>query len=337
MSQTIEDTIRGYCTAQHDLNPKTVDEHRYRLGTFQSWAESEGIETVDALQRHHAETYKSYLVTEKDWALTTVKNALYTLRKYYQWLETTGHVKPTVGIGESVIVPELKKSDEARDTMIPHDEMVRIIEYLANYKFASRTHIVVHILYHTGLRRSGLMALDVDDWNPDERTLTVEHRPHSGTSIKGGSDASRVIGVTNDQLAHALDAWVTEQRPAVTDEYDRAPLIATSHGRMHYKSVSKLVYRATRPCKYGVECPWDRDEQECEATSSGGETKCPGSVSAHPLRRSAITNHLRQDVDKDIVSDRMSVSLRTLETHYDARTEKQKEESRRGHLKGRDL
>jgi hypothetical protein len=85
----------------------------------------------------------------------------------------------------------------------------------------------------------------------------------------------------------------------------------------------------TRPCEYSNDCPYDRSIEDCEATAYSKAAQCPGSVSPHPLRRSAITEALNEGHSKELVSDRMDVSTDVLEKHYDARSESEKRELRR--------
>ncbi len=54
------------------------------------------------------------------------------------------------------------------------------------------------------------------------------------------------------------------------------------------------------------------------------------SVSPHAVRRGLMTHHLTQDVPEQVVSDRMNVSQRVLEEHYDRRSEEVKIEQRCG-------
>lgn len=57
--------------------------------------------------------------------------------------------------------------------------------------------------------------------------------------------------------------------------------------------------------------------------------RCTSSVPPRAIRRSAITAWLNEGNRKELLSDRMNVSTKTLEKHYDARTESEKRELRR--------
>jgi integrase len=92
------------------------------------------------------------------------------------------------------------------------------------------------------------------------------------------------------------------------------------------------VYRWTRPCAHGEECPHDRDPDDCEATVRDAASKCPSSVSPHAIRRGSITHSLNSDMPDRVVSDRANVSPKVIEQHYDRRTEQERMEQRRDYL-----
>ena len=333
--KTPRDAVEQYLTSLQDVKQKTRDEHQYRLRHFVEWTDQVEIDEMTELEPYDLERYKNYRIKETECTLVTLKNHIWTLKKFLRWCENTAVVEHD--LSEMVMVPTVSKSDEARDVSITDEFATAITDYLSTYEFASNKHIVFHTLYHTGLRRSGLRSLDVSDWRRDQRTLQVRHRPSQGTGIKGGSNAERNISVTNDNLAQALNAWIDDVRPNTTDDHGREPLLSTVHGRMHYQTVNRIVYQVTQPCYIGHVCPHDRDPETCEATEDGHYSKCPTSVSSHPIRRSSITHHLSEDVPKEIVSERMSVTVDVLETHYDARDKEQRRENRMSYLNNKDL
>ena len=92
------------------------------------------------------------------------------------------------------------------------------------------------------------------------------------------------------------------------------------------------VYRWTRPCAHGKECPHDRDPDDCEANVRSAASKCPSSVSPHAIRHGSITHSLNSEIPDKVVSDRANVSPQVIEQHYDRRTEREKMEQRRDYL-----
>jgi len=82
----------------------------------------------------------------------------------------------------------------------------------------------------------------------------------------------------------------------------------------------------------GRDCPHDREVDSCQATDHDDASKCPSSVSPHPIRRGSITHYLNSDVPETAVGDRANVSQDVLERHYDQRTKREKMEQRRQYL-----
>jgi len=327
------DAVEQYIQSRHDALASTQDNHRYRLDHFLVWADEHGVSQMSELDGFDLERYKNWRMSEEspsDCNLVTLEQHLHTLRVFIRWCESADIV--TEGLSDKVLIPNVSSSEKSRDKAISHERARNIIDYLSTYHFASTMHLSFHISYHVGCRRSGLHSLDVQDWHSDERFLSFRNRPEEGTRLKLGDEGERNVTVSDDTLAQALDAYIEERRPDVTDEHGREPLLASNQGRLHYQTINKHVYKVTRPCFIGADCPHDRDPDDCEATQYSGYSKCPSSVSSHPIRRSAITHHLSEDVPKEIVSERMSVSTDVLDLHYDARTKEEKRQNRERYL-----
>ena len=328
---TPDEALEQYLQSRHDATVSTIENHRYRLRYFLQWFDEESdLDDLSDLTGYHCEQFKNWRMDNFDLNIVTLQFHIQTLRIFIRWCESVGVIENDVS--ENIIVPTVSDSEKARDVHITHDRATQIIEYLCRYEWASRKHLVFHILYHTGMRRSSLHALDVDDWHPHEQYLSVRHRPETGTALKLKKNGERNVSITDNRLVQAINDWLDDQRPDVTDDYGRTPLLATPYGRLHYKTISTICYKTTRPCFFSGTCPHDRVIEECEGAQHKGHTKCPDSISSHPIRRSAITHHLDADVPKAIVSERMNVSETILDKHYDARNKEQKRQNRAKYL-----
>jgi site-specific recombinase XerD len=325
-----EEAVEQYLESRHDVTESTLDNHDYRLGYFVEWANLTGLGSLDKLDGYDLQQYKNWRVNETDCNLVTIEQHLHTLRVFLRWAESSNLVRE--GTADNVVIPNVSSQDKARDIAISSERANQIIDYLVEYQWARTSHLVFHLLWHCGMRRSGLRALDVGDWHPDEQYLEIVNRSETGTRLKLGDDGERNVTVTDERLADAIDSYIDGRRPEVTDDHGRKPLLASNQGRYHYQSLTKIAYKVTRPCWYGVECPHDRDPEECDATEYSNYSSCPSSVSAHPLRRSSITHHLSEDIPTKICSERMSVSPQTLDLHYDARSKEEKRQNREQYL-----
>ena len=207
--------------------------------------------------------------------------------------------------------------------------MSRLLESSPDSILPAHLHL---LLWRTGIRIGSVRALDVDDIQSEEECIAVRHRPDTDTPLKNKENGERLIAL-KPKVCSALDDYVDVNRLDVTDEYGRKPLLATEHGRPNKNTIRETVYRWTRPCQYRGSCPYGRDMDDCAALSvRRGALKCPSSVSPHAVRRGSITHHLTEDVPEQVFSDRMNVSQRVLEDHYDRRDKHTKIEQRRGYL-----
>lgn len=136
----------------------------------------------------------------------------------------------------------------------------------------------------------------------------------------------------SEQVCELLNDWLQYQRPPVTDEHGRTPLLATPQGRVAKTTIRRYVYKWSRPCAYDGSCPHGREIEECEAANHNQASKCPSSKSPHTIRRGSITHGLNNDMPDKVVSDRANVSLAVLDRHYDRRTKREKMEQRREYL-----
>lgn len=200
--------------------------------------------------------------------------------------------------------------------------------HLHKYEYASMPHVLFALLWDTGFRLGTVRALDVGDYHPDEMYVEIHHRPETDTPLKNQEKAEREVNL-HEWVCHTLDDYLADRRPDVTDDHGRRPLLATRNGRAGQTTLRKRIRCLTRPCEYTGECPHGRDIPTCEATAYAKAAECPGSVPPHALRRSAITYWLNEGHSKELVSDRMNVSKKILDKHYDGRTKSEKRELRR--------
>ena len=226
-----------------------------------------------------------------------------------RWVEATGLAKND--ISEAVLNPSLSDGENERDVMLDPDAAQAILEYPAKYEYASTGHVTMLPLWRCILRRGALRAIDTDDCELDTDTpvIEVEHRPETDTPLKNQFDEKRVIALKRE-TSEVVNDYIDTHRHDVEDDYGREPLVTTSHGRPHVRTIQATAYADTRPCAVGQECPHGKDPEACDAAQNQQIAyECPSSVSPHAVRRGAITHWLKNDVPKAAVSDRADVQL----------------------------
>lgn len=312
-----------------EVSERTLQAHHYRLKHFIRWCEQEGIDNMNDVTGRKLHEYRLWRKDDGDLSAVSLRTQLETLRVFIKFCETIDAVPQD--LHDKILLPTLSNGDEQRDEILRTEQAEDVIEYLRRFEYASRTHVVLELLWHTGMRLGSLRSIDLKDIDREEQRLRVRHRPGTETSLKNGSEGERMIALRGD-VCEMLDDWIDHQRPAQEGEQGRAPLLTTSQGRIAGTTIRETVYKATRPCYYGDGCPHNRDPDKCEGTEYGYHSRCPSSVSPHSVRRGSITHHLTKDVPEKVVSDRMNVGQDVLDKHYDKRSEEVKVEQRREYL-----
>ncbi|PHQ47765.1 integrase [Halorubrum sp. C3] len=307
----------------------TVASHKSRLSFLLRWCEERGIENLNNLTGRRLQEFRLWRRNVGDLTKASEKTQMDTLRVFVKWLESIDAVEQD--LHKKVRSPDLTPGENSRDVMLETDDAEAMLAYLERYDYASIDHVIATLLWNTMLRMGSIRAFDVKDYDPEEQSLKIRHRPETYTPLKNKQEGERIIAVSNE-VCLVLDDWLREKRPDVSDDYGRNPLLATNQGRMATTTIRTHCYQITRPCAYGQECPHDRDEDDCEATGTNHPAKCPSSVSPHPFRRGAITHYLQSDVPETVVSDRANVTSDVIDQHYDQRSQKEKMEQRREYL-----
>jgi integrase len=302
-----------------DCTDSTVQNHRYRLNPFVRWCGEEEIDNLNDLTGRDLQRYRLWRKEDGDLNKLSLRMQMSTLRVFLKWAGSIEAVPQN--LYDKVMVPRVRPEERQRDETLDADDAQEILEYLSKYEYASKEHAVMALLWQTGIRVGAAHSLDVDDVFLDENYVQLIHRPDEETTLKNGKSGQRPVALTSD-VSEVLADYIRTHRRDVTDDYGREPLFTTAYGRMHGNTIRRLTYRVTAPCYRGVDCP------DCE----GDESKCPEAVSPHAIRRGSITHFLTSDVPVDVVSDRMNVSRKVLDQHYDKRSEEVKMEQRRGYL-----
>lgn len=313
-----------------ELSDASLQAHEYRLDHFLRWCNEEGIENLNGVSGRDLHRYKLWRREDGNLKKVSLKTQIDTLRVFIRWCESVDAVQQD--LNSKILSPSLEDVENQRDELLEGDRAKEILAYLHRFQYASVDHVLLLLLWRTGIRTGTVHALDEEDYDSTNQRLEAHHRPKTGTPLKNKNEGERLIAL-NSETCTVIDDWLTHQRPDVTDEYKRKPLLATYNGRLHKSTIRTRAYRWTRPC-ITKECPHGRDIETCDATDDRRKTysKCPSARSPHAVRRGSITHHLSEDVPEKVVSDRMNVGQEVLEKHYDRRSEEVKVEQRRNYL-----
>lgn len=334
---TPERALEMYVEGRRDeLSEHTLSAQVYRLEAFTQWCEEEDVENLNELNGRDLYAYRVWRREghgegRDEIEAITLRGQLSTLRSFLRFSADINAVPED--LYTKVPLPTLSGSEGVSDTTLEPDRVVEILDYLKRYEYASRRHVTLLLLWHTGARIGGVRALDLRDCDLEGKNpgLRFVHRPETDTPLKNGEKGERWNAISG-YVAGVLQDYIDGPRERVTDEHDRSPLLTTKSGRASGSTVRDVLYVITRPCWRGAECPHDRDPEECDATAYAKASTCPSSRSPHDVRSGRVTAYRREGVPRRVVGDRLDASDDILDRHYDRRNNREKAEQRRDYL-----
>lgn len=316
-------------------NVKESSFRTYKFPTkhYVEFCEKNEIEAIGDVGGYVIESWKQNRKDE-DIAQITLHNNTKTLRVFIRWCEKTDMIER--GTADRIEVPEVTKEQAVSDDKLPLEMAEQTLRYLNTYQYGSLNHTLFKLLWHTGCRISGAIALDEGDIEETSEggIIHFTNRPDVGTPLKNRNGGERNVTIDQEMMG-VLKDYINGKRPDTTGEFDREPLFCTGTQRVTRQYVYKNFTALTRPCFVSDNCPHDRDISGCDAAQKKVQASgCPSSKSLHPIRRGAITYHIERGWPKEKLSERVDVSVEVLNKHYDART---KEEERQGRKEFLDL
>lgn len=322
---------------QDDLAEATLESHEYRLDAFVEWCDQAEIENLNELTGRDLYAYRVWRREGKGAGRdpikpVTLRGQLATLKAF---LRFSGDIEAVPkDLHDKVPLPTLDSSEDVSDSTLDPERVEAILDYLGRYEYASFNHVAMLIFWHTGCRTGGLRALDLRDLDLDGDHPAVSgpairfvHRPQKGTPLKNKDRGIRWNRI-GEHVARTIENYIDGPRHDVTDDYGREPLMTTAYGRPADTTIRDALYRVTRPCWRGLECPHDEDPETCEFTKLEKASQCPSSRSPHDARSGRVTFYRQHDIPRPVVQDRLDASEDVLDKHYDRRSQRQRAEQR---------
>lgn len=299
----------------------STGQYKRKLNYLQTYIEDEAlVETTDDLTSEDVERYdkwRKYESLDRDEPLsdTTLGDDMYLFREFI--LHLIEHRMAPVRFEKCVNIPEVdyESGDGVDEKKLDPEIAKAALEYLRKYEYADVEHIAMELMCQSGPRKNGLRGRDVGHFDYEERVLKYEHK--EATPLKKDESSQREVDIYGD-VPEFIQDYLKNQRPDVTDDEEREPLLTKGDGRISASMLQKIAYKWTRPCAIGLGCPHDRDPDECEAAQKNNSAyKCPSSRAPHHIRTGYITDQKNRGVSSDAIDQRCDVSPRVQDLHYD--------------------
>jgi integrase/recombinase XerC len=226
---------------------------------------------VDSLESLSLGALRAWLAAQADAgvARTTLARRTAALRCFTAWALRTGRISTDPGVRLAAprshrTLPSVLRADQARDALDAAALGAAQLDPLA-----LRDHLVLELLYASGIRVGELCGLDLDSVDAERRLLRVLG--------KGGAERSVPFGVPAER---ALRAWMTHGRPQLVKAASgQALLLGARGGRLDPRAARRMVH-------------------EVVATVPGAPDLAP-----HGFRHSAATHLLEGGADLRVVQE----------------------------------
>ncbi|MFB6187883.1 MAG: hypothetical protein ABEI86_13605, partial [Halobacteriaceae archaeon] len=279
-----------------------------------------GIETTADLTSEDVERYKNWrkydsLSRDEPLADNTLRDDMYLFHEFIQHL--IEHRMAPVRYERSIDIPKIDyESGEGVDDKRLDPEIAKeALDYLRKYEYANVEHVAMELFCDIGPRKGSIHGRDVDDFVYDDEVLIFNHTDE--TPLKNNKKSEREITL-HGRIPEIIRDYLDDQRPQVTDQDGREPLLTKGDGRISPSTLQKIAYKWTRPCEIGLDCPHNRGPGECEAAQKNNSAyKCPSSRAPHHIRTGYITDQKNRGVSSDGIAHRCDVSPQVQDRHYD--------------------
>ena len=260
--------FRRYLEGERARSAHTVRAYLADVESLLGFAVQEGIEELGQVELGSLRRWLG-AQSEAGMARATLARRAATARSFTAWAlrEELIAVDPAVSL-------QAPKRDKSLPGVLQQQQVTRIVDDLNTAAadggpMAVRNRAMVELLYATGVRVGELAGLDVDDLDPDRRTLRVLGKGNKERTVPYGVPA-----------ALAIDDWLRRGRPAVVTSHSGPALFLGVRGnRVDPRQIRAVV---------------------SELLQALGDTSATG---PHALRHSAATHLLDGGADLRAVQE----------------------------------
>lgn len=217
----------------------TLESHRWALRGFLSWAEERDLRRPEQITRPILENYQRWLAAYrkpdgKPLGYTTQRSRLGALQRYFAWLckQNKLDANPAADLDlprkPPHLLPKAPNLDEIKAILSVPD---------VRDPLGIRDRAVLELFYSTGMRRTELVRLDIEDLDLQRGVALIR---------KGKGGKSRVVPLGQKAL-HWLDQYLNRTRPLLEVSASERALFLTGYGgRFNPNALGNIVTRIIR-------------------------------------------------------------------------------------------
>ncbi len=219
-----------YLVAERGRSDHTVRAYLSDVGSLLTHAASEGIEALPELELG---TLRRWLGAQSESGMSraTLARRSATARAFTAWA-----VREEIIGADPALRLRAPKREKSLPGVLHQQQVVRLVEGAESAAAEGdpldvRNRAMIELLYATGVRVGELTGIDVDDLDPDRRTLRVLGKGNKERTVPYGLPA-----------ALAVDDWLRRGRPALATEASGPALFLGARGkRVDQRQVRSVV------------------------------------------------------------------------------------------------
>ena len=220
-----------YLEAERGRSAHTVRAYLSDVGSLLGFAASEGVEDLAGLELG---TLRRWLGSQSESGMSraTLARRSATARAFTAWA-----VREELIDADPALRLKAPKREKSLPGVLHQQQVLRLVEGTETAAAEGgplplRNRAMVELLYATGIRVGELAGLDVDDLDPDRRTLRVLGKGNKERTVPYGLPA-----------ALAVDDWLRRGRPALATETSGPALFLGARGkRVDQRQVRSVVH-----------------------------------------------------------------------------------------------
>lgn len=219
-----------YLRSEKDISHHTVRNYTADFKQFASFLESNGVQPrLDSITTPMIRRYVSHLKAEKNYKTYTIRRRIHSLSSFFKFLLEQEYIEKNPML--SIHAP---KQPHKVPIYLSLDEAKRLLQMPMKHgkEHGLRDKCIIETLLFTGLRRAELLALNWDDIDFGQKTLTVRN---------GKGNKQRVIPLS-EPLISDLWAYLHTRLPLT----DRAVFISSNGTRLTCSPMSVTFRRYLR-------------------------------------------------------------------------------------------
>lgn len=163
-------TFINYLQFEKRFSPHTIQAYQNDLQQFLRYIETAcGIVDFTEITHHHVRSWMASMM-EESYSARSVRRKISTLKTWFHFLLKRGEVESNPML--KVNVPKIEKRLPAVVRPEKLNLLLTEIDFGADFK-GLRNRLIIEMLYTTGMRRSELLHLNIEDINFPQRQLKV--------------------------------------------------------------------------------------------------------------------------------------------------------------------